>query len=109
MFWGGRCLFPPSFARGVGIGLYLGTILATGVNVMAQAQPSLLAVSCVYCAPVVAFFSFFFALIVRLLQVVWAPRAFRFFLGFYGLFRRFPFFVSCLHLVVFPIFCDLCS
>ena len=54
-------------------------------------------------------FSFFFALIVRLLQAVWAPRALRFFLGFYGLFRRFPFFVLLLHLVVFPNFCYLSS
>ena len=39
MFRNGRRLPPPPLARGVGVGLYLGAMLETGVNVTARALP----------------------------------------------------------------------
>ena len=75
MFRNGRRLPPPPLARGVGVGLYLGAMLETGVNATARALPPSCFVFFVLranCASVVLCF-FFFAFIVRLLQIVWPP------------------------------------
>ena len=63
------------------MGLYLGTILATGVNITAQAQPSLIVVSCVHCASVVSCFLFLFFFRVHCASVAdcVAPRVLGFF------------------------------
>ena len=53
MLWDGRCSSPPSHAGGVGVSLYLGAILEAGVDVTAQALPSLFVAFCVHCASVV--------------------------------------------------------